>query len=227
MTRICTSIAVERLSDLVSEIEQSFEAGTDYVEIRFDFLNLHDIEKAVNLVEPFKKKSVYTLRSHLENGKFKGSEYDRFAFLKKLAESKPMFLDIELSTLKSNDELADYLDGQSVSLLVSYHNFTETPEIEILKDILNEMRIYSNYNKVVTSAKTIDDSIKMLDLYENLNGLNLIAFAMGDLGIMTRILCTVVGDAPFTYAASKETIAPGQLNLKILRKIYDNMKLKV
>jgi 3-dehydroquinate dehydratase-1 len=83
------------------------------------------------------------------------------------------------------------------------------------------MRIYSNYIKIVTTAKNTQDALRLLDLYETAIGLNLIAFAMGEAGIISRILCTVFGNAPFTYAALEKAISPGQLTIKQMRKLYD------
>jgi 3-dehydroquinate dehydratase-1 len=44
---------------------------------------------------------------------------------------------------------------------------------------------------------------------------------MGEAGIISRILCTVFGNAPFTYAALEKAISPGQLTIKQMRKLYD------
>jgi 3-dehydroquinate dehydratase-1 len=81
--------------------------------------------------------------------------------------------------------------------------------------------MYSNYIKIVTTAKNTQDALRLLDLYETAIGLNLIAFAMGEAGIISRILCTVFGNAPFTYAALEKAISPGQLTIKQMRKLYD------
>jgi 3-dehydroquinate dehydratase I len=224
MVKICSSIAVDNPSILPSYIQKAFDMGSDFVEIRFDFMNRVDIDRAISLVEPFKKKSIYTLRSATEGGRFIGSEIDRIILLKKLSSCMPMLLDVELNALRSNDDLADFLEDQKSMILVSHHNFNETPSIDYLKAILNEMQIYSNYAKIVTYSKTISDSLSILDLYDELSEMNLIAFAMGDLGIISRILCTIVGNAPFTYAALDESIAPGQVPLAVLRKIYDKIK---
>jgi 3-dehydroquinate dehydratase I len=36
-------------------------------------------------------------------------------------------------------------------------------------------------------------------------------------------LCTVVGNAPFTYASLEKALAPGQLTLQQMKKLYDKM----
>ena len=64
-----------------------------------------------------------------------------------------MLLDVELDTIKENDELADFLE--KTPILVSWHDFQQTPPSDELAHILSEMRIYSHYVKVVTTAKSV------------------------------------------------------------------------
>jgi 3-dehydroquinate dehydratase-1 len=135
-----------------------------------------------------------------------------------------MLVDIELDAIRGNDELADFLDNQRTSILVSWHDFAGTPPSDELLDILTEMRVYSNFVKIVTTAKSVNDAIRLLDLYDNIVGLNAIIFAMGDAGVISRILCTILGRAPFTYASLDDAVAPGQLTVRDLRKLYDRLK---
>ena len=46
------------------------------------------------------------------------------------------------------------------------------------------MQKYSQNVKVVTTAQKTEDSLGLLELYENTLGVNLIAFAMGEAGII-------------------------------------------
>jgi 3-dehydroquinate dehydratase-1 len=136
-----------------------------------------------------------------------------------------MLLDVELETLLDNDELVDFIAEQETRILVSWHDFEKTPTNDKLKDVLGQMRIYSNYVKIATAAQNVHDCIRILDLYDDTTELNLISFAMGELGILSRILCTIYGNAPFTYAALEDAVAPGQLTVQQMRKLYDRIDL--
>jgi len=136
-----------------------------------------------------------------------------------------MLLDVELQTLLDDDELVDFFTEQKTRILVSWHDFEKTPANNELVDVLGQMRIYSNYVKVVTAARNVHDCIRLLELYDVTTELNLISFAMGELGILSRVLCTIYGNAPFTYAALEEAIAPGQLTVQQMRKLYDRIDL--
>jgi len=199
---------------------QAFSYGADFVEIRFDFLMPADMQESLKIVEGIRNRAVFTLRSVQQNGKFIGKNEDRIFWLKQLALSQPMFLDIELHTLHDNDELVDFFTEQKTRMLVSWHDFEKTPTRNELTDLLGEMRIYSNYVKLVTTALNVEDCIRVLDLYKTVTELNLISFAMGVLGILSRILCTIYGNAPFTYAALEEPFVSGQLTIQQMRKLY-------
>jgi 3-dehydroquinate dehydratase-1 len=220
--KICVSIATTGdVSLLKEQADRAFSLGADFAEIRFDFVSSNRMQAAIDAVTGIRSKAVFTLRSKDQGGKFAGSEQERIEWLKKLAEQKPMLLDVELDTIKENDELADFLE--KTPILVSWHNFQQTPPNDELADILSEMRIYSNYVKVVTTAKSVEDSLRLLELYESTTGLHPVIFAMGDAGIVSRILCTIVGNAPFTYTSLEKAVAPGQLTVKQMRKLYDRI----
>jgi 3-dehydroquinate dehydratase-1 len=220
--KICVSIATTGdVSLLKEQVDRAFSLGADFAEIRFDFVSPNRMQAAIDAVRGIRSKAVFTLRSKDQGGKFAGSEQERIAWLKKLAEQKPMLLDVELDTIKENDELADFLG--KAPILISWHDFQQTPPSDELADILSEMRIYSNYVKVVTTAKSVEDSLRLLELYESTTGLHPVIFAMGDAGIVSRILCTIVGNAPFTYTSLEKAVAPGQLTVMQMRKLYDRI----
>jgi 3-dehydroquinate dehydratase I len=184
------------------------------------------MQEALENVKGIRKRAVFTLRSVQQKGKFTGNNEDRIFWLKQLSLAQPMLLDVELDTLLYNDELVDFFSEQKTRILASWHDFEKTPTNDKLIDVLGQMRIYSNYVKVVTAARNVHDCVRLLDLYDVTNELNLISFAMGELGILSRILCTIYGNAPFTYAALEEAIAPGQLTLQQMRKLYDRIDLR-
>lgn len=227
LSKICVSIAARNIEQLKMQINQAFSFGADYVEIRFDFLNLSDMNEALSIANQVNRKAVYTLRSPEQGGQFKGNTSERIACLEKLSCSMPMLLDVELDTIKSNDNLAHYLGEQNASLLISWHDFEKTPSNAQLTRTLYEMRKYSQNVKIVTTAQKTEDSLSLLELYENSLGLNLIAFAMGEAGVISRLLCVIIGSAPFTYASLEKAISPGQLTIKQMRKLYDRINAQL
>jgi 3-dehydroquinate dehydratase-1 len=78
--------------------------------------------------------------------------------------------------------------------------------------------------KVVTTARSIADNLAVLQLIRDFPGTNVVSFAMGDMGQISRVLCPLAGGY-FTYASVKEgrESAAGQLTVKELRKIYESV----
>lgn len=223
MIKICGSVGAENAEALEGQIKKAFFMGADYIEIRFDFLKSSDIEAAIKIAEATKSRAVFTLRSPHEAGKFEGSEKERITLLKRLSIAGPMLLDVEYLTIKDNDDLADFLISQRTPILISWHDFKSTPPNYHLRRILTKMKIYSNYAKIVTTARDADDAFRVLELYEGITGIELIAFAMGEFGIISRILCTMAGNAPFTYAAVDRNTASGQQDLGYMRRLFDRI----
>lgn len=225
--KICISIPLVEDDDEIKKTEQKIETilkedDRIFLEFRFDYLKeSKNFDKILDKISKYKKQSIYTLRSASEGGYFSGEETERLILIKKLALSGPMLLDLEYNSISKNNELADFMDENQVRILVSWHDFTGTPDKETLINLIDKMRIFSNFIKIVTTAKSIDDSINILELYSIIDTtINLVAFSMGELGIITRVLCNIVGDCPFTYATIDKAVAPGQLTMDQMKSIY-------
>ena len=84
------------------------------------------------------------------------------------------------------------------------------------------MSIFINFNnniKIVTTSKSISDTIRVLSLYKiRKKKINLISFAMGDHGRISRIICTKMG-SPYTYVSLGKPVASGQFSLNEMKMI--------
>ncbi|MGB9003454.1 MAG: type I 3-dehydroquinate dehydratase, partial [Nitrosotalea sp.] len=124
------------------------------------------------------------------------------------------------NTLRKNKSLYQYLKRTRVDILASWHDFSKTPSEKLLRSMVKKMSRFSKNIKVVTTARTINDTFRILNLYKGMpRRSNLIAFAMGDYGRMSRILCARLG-SPFTYVSLGKPIAPGQFSLDEMMSIF-------
>ena len=219
--KTCVSIA-EKTPRRLKQVVKKALKKSDYVELRFDFLKPEKVPEALELVKNDLKKSVCTLRPKSEGGKFSGTEKERIAILKLIAEYNPFLLDIEFNSLKKNKSLVNYLKKTKTPVLVSWHDFKKTPSVPSLNKMLNQMAKFSENIKIVTSAKKAEDPAHVLSLYARVSKINLIAFAMGDFGRISRILCLYLG-SPFTYVSLGKAIAPGQFNLTEVKSIVGKL----
>ena len=120
-------------------------------------------------------------------------------------------------------ELTDYARKQNKEIIISWHNFENTPGKKELETILKEC--YSkgaDIAKIATYVNVEADNASLLSLY-SLKGRKVV-LGMGEKGKITRLAATHLG-AEFTFAstdAGNET-APGQITIKefaALNKIF-------
>lgn len=220
--KTCVSIAESTPKKLKQALKIALKKS-DYVEIRFDFLKAEQIPQVLENVKKDLKKIVCTLRPKSEGGKFVGNEKERRSILKLIAEYNPFLLDVEFNTMKRDRDLVKYLKTTKTNLLVSGHDFKKTPNYTELKKKVNQMSKFSSNVKIVTTAKSTDDSTRILQLYSKKGKINLIAFAMGDSGKMSRILSMYLG-SPYTYVSLGKPVAPGQFSVDEVNKIINLRK---
>ncbi len=219
--KTCASVA-EKTPKRVKQTLTKALKKSDYAELRFDFLNPNLVPDALQQIKKDLRKCVCTLRPVSEGGKFEGGEKNRISIIKLIAEYNPFLLDVELNTLSKNKNLRRYLKNTGTDILVSWHNFKQTPSNSALKKKLTQMKKISNNIKIVTMAKSINDATQVLSLYKN-NNTKLIAFSMGNYGRISRILCLFLG-SPYTYASLGKPIAPGQFSVDEVKSIFARRK---
>jgi len=222
-SKVCVSLATDSVYELPTLISRAIHKGADYVEIRFDHKIYNNIDYALKVSSKIKNKAIFTLRSKDEGGFFKGNYREHISLLRKMAKTKPMLLDIEIAILKQDKDLRKFLSDNEIPVLVSFHDFRRTSNASVLLKKFEDMSKYSNYVKLVTTATNSKDNFKILSLYDDNINTNLIAFAMGELGILSRLLCTLYGNSPYTYASLDKPLAPGQLEIGLMKKIYDRI----
>ena len=222
--KTCISIAESSPNKIKIKLKAALKKS-DYTEIRLDFLKMEQVPSALEIIKKDLNRIVCTLRPKTEGGKFLGTEKERIAIIKLIAEYNPFLLDIEYNTLKKNKELVKYLKTTKTKLLVSWHDFKKTPKDAELKNQINQMSKFSSNVKIVSTAKSTEDATRMLELYSKKGKNNLISFAMGDAGRISRILCLYLG-SPYTYVSLGKAIAPGQFSVDEVNKIINLKKSK-
>ena len=213
--KTCVSIA-EKNPKKIKQILRNVLSKSEYAEIRLDFVKPSEVPTVLESIKEKLSRCVCTLRPKNEGGKFSGSEKERISILKLITEYNPFLVDVEFNTLKKDQKLRQYLKKSKSNILVSWHNFKKTPDAKKLNLTLKQMKKFSYYVKVVTVAKSINDTTKILSLYNKSSKIKLIAFAMGEEARFSRILCLHLG-SPFTYVSLGKAVAPGQFSLNDMK----------
>ncbi len=217
MTRpkICASIvngdleAIKRVEPLV-----------DLYEVRIDLIGPEWRELARQLPKPW----IACNRKQDEGGVWQRTEEERIAELLSALELGAEIIDVELSTEGLEDIVAQI--KKRAKCLISYHDMEKTPSLAVMKKLIRkQLAAGADIGKVVTTAQKFEDNMSAVQLIKEFPEERVISFAMGSLGVVSRLLCPLVG-GEFIYAAieSGAESASGQITASDLRKIYRMMK---
>lgn len=215
--KTCVSIAAKTPGRMNQALKRALKKS-EYAELRLDFLRPSQVPDALDLARKSLGRCVCTLRRSGEGGVFPGSEKERVSILKLIAEYGPFLMDVEFSTMSKNRDLAKYVKSTGTPVMVSWHDFEKTPGAPYLARRFSEMKKISDRVKIVTTARNPDDVSRVLSLYGRSAKTSLIAFAMGEMGMASRILCLHLG-SPYTYVSLGKPTAPGQFSVDKARMI--------
>ena len=152
------------------------------------------------------------------------TEQERTAFLSAAIRAGATYVDIEYEAEPAyRQPLIDLAQQYQCKIIISYHNFELTPDIEALNLIAKRSaEMGADCVKIATTANSPADCARVMSLYDRHE--HIIAFAMGDIGKITRIAAPFLG-AGFTFASIDEAhlTAPGQLTASQMEVIYRAM----
>jgi len=243
--KICIAIPIksENLSINKKIIETALDKHPDLIEFRFDYINeakfiTPSLLKEIMNVIPPKIPKIFTFRRKKEGGQYDLSTNERLDVLRHLIEVKPDYLDIEFNSeseiLKTVSDLAY---DNKVKLIFSYHDFEKCVTYEETAKILTKFddklkhelfinvdKINESIFKIVFTAQVFDDNVQVLNICKKLSqqGKKFVCFAMGEVGLLSRILCVKFGSL-WTYSSLEEKTAPGQIKIEKIREIHQLM----
>jgi 3-dehydroquinate dehydratase/shikimate dehydrogenase len=217
---ICAVITEERTSAARDQIKQA-AAVADIIEVRLDYLQDFDFTRPENLGSLLENRPlpvIITCRSVDEGGRQLIEDQVRLRLLVEGARNWADYCDVEAAHYEQAAKLAPELSR----LILSYHNFHETPP-DLYEIYYRQSRLPAAIHKIVTRANGISDTVPIFHLLKQARGegQNLIALAMGEPGVITRILGPASGSF-LTYGslARGAESAPGQLTCRELQNLY-------
>lgn len=141
----------------------------------------------------------------------------------KAVEAGARYVDVEIEAPKHMSKRVRQAAHENGTVFIrSYHDFEGTDSIPALKALVEKCRYHgADMVKLVTTARCAEDVERVMSLYDwaRTEGIDLIAFCMGDAGRESRLECLKRG-APYTYAAltAEEAAAPGQMPASEMHK---------
>ena len=225
--KVCVSILPVDIPEALAGMKKAAQVG-DLVELRIDRIGGEALETLLSLREC---PVLVTNRKKDEGGFFTGSELQRIESLKRAVSLGVDMVDIELSAgpqVIAELGLQIEVRGGKTDLLISCHDFNGTPSERVLRNKLSEcIRLGADIVKIVTSAKKIEDNLRVLSLipFAGKKGCAAIAFCMGEAGRLSRVAAPLFG-APFTFASLERGAesAPGQLTAGDMKEIFKRIQ---
>ena len=215
-TRVCVPVCEKNLSAFNSACERAVEWG-DIVEFRLDCLEAQDVSAAVSQLSSVSRHVILTFRPSEEGGYRDLTHEERQAFWKTQASrGDTVWWDVE-------GDLAQDLSPDWSQTIVSHHDFSGVPaNLETIYERLAQTP--ARVVKIAVQAHEIVDCVPVFRSIDRARseGRDIIAIAMGNAGIATRILGPSRG-AFLTYGSLDEdsATAPGQVNAHKLRSLYN------
>jgi len=222
--RICASIGRESIDGTLA-VADSIASQVDVLEIRLDYLKVPAVSPFMNTL---KTSLLFTNRPSWEGGEFTGKEDQRIAPLLEAVAENSAYVDLELLAPDESHRRMRLARKESrTKLILSWHNFKETPSREELVGRMALMQDKgADIGKIITTARTHQEVTRVLCLQEVAEQLHfpLIAFCMGRAGVVSRVAtCGLGGYMTYCGVSEEEATAPGQLSVRALREIYSLM----
>lgn len=195
-----------------------------FIEIRLDYLERPSL--ALPLLKTFLSTNptitaIATCRRETNGGRFKGSIPEEIEILSQAALCGFQIIDLEIESAEEMKQAKlQKLRDTGVSLLISYHDFTSTKNLQGTYDRI--LPFEPDFIKIVPTAKTLADNVALIRFLEKTSeSSNIIGICMGEAGIISRVLGVRAGSA-FTFAAATtgEETAPGQIAARSLSETY-------
>jgi 3-dehydroquinate dehydratase / shikimate dehydrogenase len=222
LPRVCVAIAAGNPVDMVQKADVAARENP-FIEFRLDYLPkpVDALKKLKTFVEYHPEALIVaTCRRVGSGGRFRGSIASEVDILVKASQQGCHLLDVEMETavhLKPAD--FDRL-RRSSNLILSFHDFRGTKKLE---ETFAKMRQYpADFFKLVTTANSLYDNVVMMKFLEKYSHQHsLVAFCMGEQGVISRLLCVRAG-SQFTFASAMpgEETGPGQIAARTLRETY-------
>lgn len=218
LPRVCWTIAAERAGEVMAQVRST--PGVRFVELRADYLL--DPDEAPGIIRKLRRMRIevlVTLRSLAAGGRYAGGLGEQLGLLTAYGGAGAAAVDLEIESAERAGAAPVAALRDQAALVVSFHDFEGTPS-PLHIDLARLRRIPADCYKVVTTSHTHADNAAVLELYEPKRGARttkgrppkLVAFAMGEVGMPTRVLSIARG-APWSYAAlsAGQAVAPGQI----------------
>lgn len=206
------------------DLTRAQAAGVEVVELRVDMFKSVATPHVLEVARRYSEvPRLITVRSAAEGGRWSGTEEKRlelYTALMPLADA----IDIELGSCEIRDLVVELAASEKVLTVMSYHNFTETPDDPFLAGVLRHCKEHgADLVKISVHARTEADMRRLARFTLEHSDAGLITISMGAKGTVSRVMFPALGSR-LTYADIGLATGPGQLRVEpmcgMMRQLY-------
>lgn len=200
---------------------KTLNKNADLIEVRIDLFHSINCESVIkflkNLRDLTKLPVIGTIRKPVDGGKRYISDQNRHHLFKTIM---PLIdcIDTEIES-PICEELVKEAQEKKKKVIISYHNFKETPSTQkLLKLIQKGKSKGGDIIKLAVMCNKEEDLFRLLAFTKKYRKVNLITISLGKMGRISRIITPLFGSL-FTYGYIDSPIALGQFSIFELRRI--------
>jgi 3-dehydroquinate dehydratase-1 len=227
---ICLPLIAKDRSALLQQTAELIQLNPDLIEWRIDgYDQVTDIDACLEALQALKAAMesiplIFTCRKYVEGGFKKISQETRLELIiTAVASGSVEIVDVEICNETAFiEEVKKTTQTGNAKLILSYHNFNETPDETFIYDkLLRAQDLGADIAKLAVMPKDYADVLTLLGatLKARTGAVKvpIVTMSMGPEGEVTRVVGGLFG-SDLTFAVGKEASAPGQIPIGGLRQ---------
>ncbi len=219
--RICLVVSASTFSEFMLLFERA-QKSSQLLELRIDCINDINPQHLAHIAERLTVTAIVTCRSQQHGGRFNGSMAAQNALLQAANDLGFHFIDVDLAIAEKI-----HIQHRRCKLIVSHHDFHQTPTNALLHRIKEKMRcLHADIFKIATLCHSEHDARRLLAfLLAKAPHEEMIVLGMGQYGKITRLLAPLCG-AYLTFASQDNQLAAlGHAPYQQLLDFYSKFEL--
>lgn len=233
--KIIAPIVATSFADSIKDAQTIDQSDAEIVEWRLDFLTAFtDFEQLTDAGKQIKevingRPLIVTNRTNVEGGnrEYQEREYQE-SYIALINANVADAIDVEFS--REDDvynELLQICTDANIVLILSHHDFDETPDKNELIFLFAQMaKKKPSIVKVALTPHSREDVMTLMDATlaaDNQIDQPIISMSMGLLGKISRIAGATFGSVA-TFASVGDASAPGQMSVGTLKEIFGSVE---
>ncbi len=226
---ICLPLVGETRAKILEEAKELIALQPDLLEWRIDaYEKVENVEECLSTLKELRKimgeiPLIFTCRIDLEGGFKKIAQEKRLELVTATIESGDIdIVDIELCNEKEFVQaIKAKAKANNVKLILSHHNFKETPsEPFIYSKLVEAQTAGADISKLAAMPRNYGDVLTLLAATHKARNeavqIPIVTMSMGPEGAVTRLAGGLFG-SDITFAVGLQESAPGQIPIKDLK----------